>query len=372
MTNPSQQDPMGAGESGFKTDSKGKRVKATSQSERERKAAAAREALELDAKLLGNRPILPKTLTIGKGDHPCELPAGFYVMFGGTGSGKTISAVALVAQQIAEGGNGYHMYCFEARGPNTVKPSEFVDALETVMTGSTYDYAKTLFETIGQATSKAAQSKAEKKTKAQQADKATMSGQFDAEETFRRYYSGMGQLGASAGSPGADAAKLFLGNVHSQLNSDPSLLVIDSLSIPMRQYGSTIETIIKGEAGDKSGEGRYVEVRTRRGEATMTGGFQPSDIQFCVEMERIALNTNTVILGIVNFDLVPFTDKLEGVTEGFVSIERPGLITYRQRKSRRPSRYVIPKKYIDIAAVYLNYDDPKNFNASSWTGFEFN
>jgi len=292
-----------------------------------------------------------------------------YLCYGGTGSGKSITSVALVSLALRHKHPAYHMYCYEARGPKTPPPNEFLDALALTITDAgkvKSDAAKVAAEAAIAASQTAGAAEA---PKALDTALLTIGKSLSDDEKIGLLTGSMATLLAET-EEGQNAAREFLkavNNAERVEKGTPALLVIDSLSIPMRTYGASVDTRMKGTPGGDNKTTKWVEEKSRRGEPTMPGGLQPSDISFCEQMEAIALASNTVIIGIVNFDLVPFVDKLEAVVEGFVSIEAPGILSYRQRKNRLVMSYTVPPADLNAASAYLHYGTRK-FDITSSLG----
>jgi len=330
---------------GLPTDPQGSKFNATEDAA----AAAARWAdaqRELFIASLGVRPMVPKELIIEEPNQAkLRLPAGMYLCYGGTGSGKSLTTVALVALMKRMKKNAFHMYCYEARGPKTVPPNDFLDALSIVLSKTMKEKNEALGAALQAAMSEFAAENRETVEKVEEHAK------------LLELYNQMKDLLAEN-----DLAKIAAEKFIDKLDpkgAEPSFLVIDSLSIPMRSYGANVEKRLQGEEGEKgSKNAKWVAEKSRRGEPTMPGGLQPSDISFCEQMEALAVANNIIIVGVVNFDLVPFVDKLEAVVEGFMSIESAGVMAYRQRATRRPAYYYVKEIDKQIALAYLNYGKP--------------
>jgi len=234
------------------------------------------------------------------------LPPGFYLVTGSTGAGKSINMAALAAHIFLNSKvdmPARYVYMYEARGPDLsageLGPANWIRLFSAIL-GITKD--DTIF----------------------------------------------GSGPNTNASVLADRLKLnaFVGKLG---DGEPRLLVLDSLSLPMRAHS-------------RNADGR-------KGESTMSGGLQPSDVDFTVAMEAMAVAKNLVILGIVNNDLVPFVDKLEGVTEGLVSVEGPGMIRYRQRSDRKLTFCELPKRAVDLGAEFLHYPPKSIEDIFDLTGY---
>lgn len=120
-----------------------------------------------------------------------------------------------------------------------------------------------------------------------------------------------------------------------------TLLVIDSMTLAMRAHVAT---------------GKIERQKGRAGEPTMEQGLQPSDIAFCQELQTWAMAHNVIIIGLVNDELVPFSAKLEGVTEGMLRVTKPGSFTMRNRQTRLLNKIDLPQASFDYArSVFLRY-----------------
>jgi len=258
---------------------------------------------------LGIRPIDLEKKEIefpdAKGDKH-YLPPGFYLVTGSTGAGKSINMAALAAHIFLNSKvdmPARYVYMYEARGPDLsagdLGPANWIRLFSAIL-GITKDDTK-----------------------------------FGAgSETNASVLATRLKLNAFVGKLG---------------DGEPRLLVLDSLSLPMRAHS-------------RNADGR-------KGESTMSGGLQPSDVDFTVAMEAMAVAKNLVILGIVNNDLVPFVDKLEGVTEGLVSVEGPGMLRYRQRSDRKLTYCELPKRAVDLGAEFLHYPERQVADIFDLTGY---
>jgi len=268
----------------------------------------ARTFNDLDS--IGNRPadLSAKEVVFRDAENQEHaLPAGFYLVTGSTGAGKSINMAALLSWIYvtqALDGSGLpairklvqYSYLYEARGPQfseeELAPDKFL---------------------------------------------ANVREAFGIEATTRPMKEGVGVYAADAFK-----SRLRLDAFASAVANDKAttrVWVVDSISLPLRAHSRGTD---KATAG-------------RKGEATMAGGLQPSDVDFVVAMEAIALDLNIAILGIINTDLVPFSDKLEGVTEGLISVEGPGVFRYRQRSDRKTTFARLPRRALDMGAEFLHY-----------------
>jgi hypothetical protein len=237
------------------------------------------------------------------------LPSGLFLVTGGTGVGKSITCAALAAAVAGINEPTYvtpdgdvtvgksiaaYMYVFEARGPElTLSPGKLLPALEKlapiVVEGKPFD---------------------EKKLSADERALATLTGTDSFFNSLR------------------DATNKF----------GRRLLIIDSVSLALRQYASDA-------SGDKG----------RAGEPTMPGGLQPSDVDFCVRLNSLAARCGFTVLGLVNNDLVPFASKLEGIIEGEVNILGPGYFSFRQRSTRTRTVVNLPAAAMTKGREFMRY-----------------
>jgi len=236
---------------------------------------------------IGIRPVDAPYFKLNVNRYPERsvlVPAGFYLLQGGTGGGKSITAVALTLCAKMSGAPVRYFYCYEARTP-----------FETVQ-----------FEN-GQI----------------QPQGPYVFGQ--AEGTAQN------DLNMSAFPKIAENLVSAVGATDDRVG----LVVFDSIALPMRAYRS----------------------RERVNQATMKEGMQPMDIAFCVEMERMALEHNVAIFGVINDDLVPFAAKLEGMTEGIVTVHSAGNFSIRSRLDRVSHQIQIESDAVDAAAAFLHYPE---------------
>jgi len=309
---------------------------------------ARADKLIADASNLGCGPAQPAFVTFkdaNKQEH--KLPAGFYLLYGGTGSGKTITTVALIYTLIKAGYDAQHLYCYEARGATMPPAGAFYDALAdcTSLERST----ELVISVLNTATD-------ELKAKIAYADLLSRGGLPKGDPRAVRMQDFFETI--------VDKQRSLLG-LGTAVTDDvkPSIIALDSVSLPLRAFGGSYEQV-------KKEGGVWVNMLSRKGEPTMSGGFQPSDIAFVVEIEALALATNTIIIGVINDDLVPFASQLEGMSEGYISIEQPGVLTYRQRLTRAPTRAVLSKHSLDVAQTYLGYETHR-YDVLSNLGVDF-
>lgn len=195
--------------------------------------------------------------------------AGFYVGSGATGSGKSVTSVALLHHLLKQGVPVGYLYLHEARaiaGPLTEAAGKDAYDNDVVNVQPVSAFLRTLIN-------------------AKLED-----------------YSVWTPYGLASWAQAAASGKF-------------TVLVIDSVTLSMRSYASN-------------------ELEGRSGEPTMEGGLQPSDIEFCIKLQEYAADRAIMLIGLVNDDLVPFADKLEGVTEGAFYVERAGQFSIRNREQR--------------------------------------
>lgn len=300
----------------------------------------------------GLSPVIPDSVVPGVTNELPVLPCGFYLMYSATAAGKSLSAAALA--------------CAYARTPRGFPPMP--DAASALWDTA---YLKFAFET------------AQARKAGQPVDDIPIWPGYLYMYEARAWQSffSMPSGGAAQGSgdwsgpmrfvnrlqyalevlPDSDAC---YSNLQSQITPDkawmsarllpwyrtlrqtgaPQVLVLDSVTLPMRAYCSDV-IYANGSP-------------TRSGEPTMPQGLQPSDIAFCVRMQQVAVRSHLAIIGIVNSDLVPFADKLEAVCEGAVEVDGPGVMRIRSRRDRSFQRVDLTK-YRELAAAFLNYVNPK-------------
>jgi len=313
-----------------------------------------------------------------------EFPAGFYLVTGGTGSGKSVTTIGLAAafktfdEKVPVG----VMYVYEARGPSPLENKgdflDVVDRLLTVDPVATEQLAAANDE-ARQARFRQAQVEATNATDAALLAKAGYSA-VDIEKILESKSAGQNASDVASRKALAEDADVdpVTSGVSVDLNAinlaadtgltsffttvrernweradnssstspaSPAVLVIDSVSLPLRQFAANKVWNNQSKSWTKS----------RSGEATMSGGMQPSDISFCVDFEALAIRHNIVIFGIVNDDLVPFADQLEGMTEGIVSIVAPGVVATRNRNTRQLIQFGLAMSDFDSGKAFLGY-----------------
>lgn len=237
------------------------------------------------------------------------LPSGLFLVTGGTGVGKSITCAALAAAvagineptYVTDKGSvtvgkslAAYMYVFEARGPElALSPGKLLPALEAL------------------------------------APVVVAGKPFDENTTDGKYK-------ALAKETGTEA---FFSSLRDGNNKyGRRLLIIDSVSLALRQYASP-------DSGEKG----------RAGEPTMPGGLQPSDVDFCVRLNSLAARCGFTVLGLVNNDLVPFASKLEGIIEGEVNILGPGYFSFRQRSTRVRTVVNLPPAAMAKGRDFMRY-----------------
>jgi len=267
--------------------------------------AAARQKAEEDA-ASATTPGLQTVSDIGFGPkrvpvmEVAALPAisaGLYVGVGGTGVGKSVTAAALCHYLVGQGKAAGYLYCFEARQTRGFLQDEFASSDTGVGGKLVARGLSTFIETMRE----------------HSPDKFASAAWHDY---------GLTRFWASA------------------KQNKMGVLIIDSMTMPMRAH------VIDRERG-------------RSGEPTMQQGLQPSDIDFCEKMQSWAVDNNVAVIGLVNYDLVPFADKLEGVIEGMVKVTGAGRFELRNRETRRKESVVLPKESVDWALqTFFQYADP--------------
>jgi len=243
------------------------------------KLAPMREA----ATKIGPGPRIPKYLEIKTENGTCLLPAGFHLVTGGTGSGKTVTSVALTILAKTQDYPSLYIYQWEARA-SLNKEVNPISALALNLPKRLQD--------------------------------AFTHKNPTKDKPIGRFMDEVRVAASRSGTAG--------------------LLVIDSVSLPMRMY-----------TGD--------DPLSRSGQATMKEGMQPMDITFVEKMEALAIDNDIAILGLVNADLVPFASKLEGITEGIIDILPNGRANQRNRTVRRMTEFTVGKDARKIAAEWLGY-----------------
>lgn len=208
------------------------------------------------------------------------MPAGFYLLSGGTGGGKSITAAAIALAASTHGVPTRYVYCYEARTP----------AGAVVTDGASY---------------------------------ASMENPFFSEQTK----SADSDLRMTKFTDYLPDALGFMSD------TGVGVVVIDSIALPLRAYRS----------------------RDRQNMATMKEGLQPMDIAFVVAMEQFAVSRNLAIIGVVNDDLVPFANKLEGMAEGVIIVHSPGRFSMRTRYDRMVHEYKLDDNAVEAGAMYLHY-----------------
>jgi len=284
-------------------------------------------ALRAQAEKLGRLPFAPPGVVLetatanafaARKTSELTLPCGFYLCVGGTGGGKSTTAASLAAAALRKGYSTALMYVYEARGPELPDAAGFYDNVHTLVTGE------------------------DLRTKDDQAAAASISVAMQGLVPA--------QLAANTGTASffdevkkaykASAVRRVSGQKAPALEERARMLVVDSISLPLRAYGPW----------DQENEGH-----SRKGEATMPLGMQPSDIAFVTKMEALAVAARLVIIGTVNEDLVPFSDKLEAMSEGIIQSQGPGYFYVRTRSERTMRQVALCNEDIDVGAAFLDY-----------------
>jgi len=276
--------------------------------------------------LVGAGPLRAPALVIE--EH--YFTAGLYIAYGVTGSGKSVTTASVAALASRAGYNGAFLYMYEAR-----QPSGFLT--ETASTDGSL-VPRPPDEWLD----------AFLKEWPQHCKDANPYGMKPFWDTLPELDPTLGRVVADI--PGTD----YKPGPGRKLG----LIVLDSITIPLRMY----------KADKKEG---------RRGEPTMQGGLQPSDVAFVVSLNQFALKNGVVIIGVVNLDLVPFAPKLEAMCEGLIEVSKPGTIKMRNRFYRNFKEIAIPedvmnqvgndifgyskpdtKKEPSLSSVFGSYDVP--------------
>jgi len=269
--------------------------RSSSQRGQSARQTAADKAADYAGLIIGTPPKRVPEIEIQVQSGKVLLPAGFHLVTGATGSGKTVTSVALTLEAKRQGIPAIYVYQWEARAVvnKDLNPDEQVCSNLPLRVRNAI-------------TAKKANS--------------------DLPEFFRAAMSHHAKTGQAA------------------------LLVIDSVSLPMRLY-----------------DGGQPEARS--GQATMKEGMQPMDIQFVEKMEELAVANNLAILGLVNADLVPFAARLEGITEGLIDILPGGRLTQRNRTLRKWTDATLKPESRVAAATWLGYKQFESQNESDAFGF---
>jgi hypothetical protein len=118
------------------------------------------------------------------------------------------------------------------------------------------------------------------------------------------------------------------------LLSHPGLLVLDSISDPMRSFMPT----------------------ERRNQGSAKEGMQPADQIFVKTLDKWAMQRNLVVLGVVNEDLVPFVSLLEGACQGMVIPISVSSFTKKDRATGRiDETYDLPEESVAAGIALMRY-----------------
>jgi len=191
----------------------------------------------------GVGPAAPPFVNIPNFDN---MPCGLYITYGATGGGKSITTAAIAHMAAEAGYPAGYLYLYEARA----QPGFFTESESSVTTNEvTADQFLSLLRM---------------KTLKTNAPTYKSWNSYGLSEFWKN-------LGITTST--ASTAAVFIGN--------PGVLVIDSITIPLRTHAAVV---------DANGKGR-------KGEATMEGGLQPSDIDFVVRLNAFAVSKGIVLIG---------------------------------------------------------------------------
>jgi len=129
----------------------------------------------------------------------------------------------------------------------------------------------------------------------------------------------------------------FLADVRAvvKFSKTTKLIVLDSITSPMKAYSSEFKS-----------------------QSTFEGGMQPSDRAFLDELSRIALDNHVVFLAVLNETLIPYVAQLAGAVEGIVRIQNVAKFTFNDRSSgsrRMDTTVSIPLPFVSSALVALGF-----------------
>lgn len=243
-----------------------------------------------------------------------QFASGLYLAPARTGAGKTLNSIALsiALKDVADVDVAYH-YVFEARSISPAKSDRPEDAEEAA----------------GRAAS------------------ASVKGMVSIMAAMKRAAAQSSEPNPVAelmGDPGVERVAMF---------KDPSRLLSDLKFIYGSRTPQSKLTFVVIDSLTLAIKQSYPMERS--GSAAGEKGSQPADIKFIFELSRFCLTHNLICLGLVNSELVQFTNILEGVCEGQLNLLGAGQFQKRDRISRQWQNVTIAPAYFKQALNVLGY-----------------
>jgi hypothetical protein len=135
---------------------------------------------------------------------------------------------------------------------------------------------------------------------------------------------------------GDDLAKWLKFTGYKPDPNEPALLLMDSISDPMRAFAPL----------------------ERRNQAPAAEGMFPADQSFVKTLDTRLIQLNIVGIGTLNEDLVPFAALLEGACQGMVRvIDRLTFEKKERATGRLPSTYSVSSDSAEAALALMHYPD---------------
>jgi hypothetical protein len=261
--------------------------------------------------MFGTLPVRPNTVgVVSLSTFAC----GLYLMPGVTGGGKTQTAVSLIhaVKRLTVGkvDTNYH-YIYESRAAApqvALRPESSMEQTErTALAG-----------VKGLVSVQAALESAGATSTTTTEDIMTHSGSREL---------------AIFSEPARFLADLMYVYRNRSTGSKPVVCAVDSLTLAIKQ------AYPYSRSGSPAGE----------------KGVQPADIKFIFELSRFCLMHNIVMFGLLNAQIIQFTEILEGVCEGQIKLVSQGIIQKRDRIRRAWVNIALPREDVTAARDILGY-----------------
>jgi len=133
-------------------------------------------------------------------------------------------------------------------------------------------------------------------------------------------------------------------------DTTPIVIVLDSISLPMRNY----------------------QLDQRAKEPAIEKSMQPSDISFCVWLSKFCRDRRIICLGVINYDLVPFANKLDAMSVGILDIGAYNrAIRHDRGTGRREEPLILPPDWVALGSEKMGYVAGSDKIGDSFHGLDY-
>lgn len=284
----------------------------------------------------GMPPSIPKSKEFDingeEGVLPVPFAPGAIILGGGSGTGKSLTALALF-RRFAE--------LRESARKRAVDPTVRPDMQDFIRTTVEYNMRGAYFNVFEPTSQLAFRFSTGDNVPASAAKFSKADMFYEADLFLQALREAKSETAISNYRDAAREADLLvlLDKMGSTDTSSPlNVLVFDSLTEPCMVYKS----------------------RDRSGSRTFKGGGQPADADFFRMLNRVCVSRNVLLFAVINTDVLPVSLSFEGVTEGIALINAPGRMALKSRAGGRERLSInLAADLIDGAAQDFGYPSRK-------------